>query len=84
MPESTHARLRELKLENRDLRITSRVKDMFIEQLRKDREEFVEEREYEMRKPTLLLLSMSKNQVAAVPVELGGARSASTNPQGAI
>jgi hypothetical protein len=45
MPESIQARLRELELENRDLMIANRGKDMFIEQLRKDREDFVKERQ---------------------------------------
>ena len=44
-PEGGSAKLRELELENRDLMITSRAKDMFIEQLRKDREAFVAERQ---------------------------------------
>ena len=43
--EGTPARLKELELENRDLMITTRAKDMFIEQLRKDREDFVKERQ---------------------------------------
>ena len=43
--EGTLARLKELELENRDLQITTRAKDMFIEQLRKDREVFVHKRQ---------------------------------------
>lgn len=45
MAEGTPAKIRELELENRDLQITTRAKDMFIEQLRKDREAFVHERQ---------------------------------------
>ena len=45
LSEDAQAKLRELELENRDLLITSRAKDMFIEQLRKDREAFTEERQ---------------------------------------
>jgi hypothetical protein len=37
--------LRELELENRDSLITSRAKDMFIEQLQKDHAAFVAERQ---------------------------------------
>jgi hypothetical protein len=33
-------------LENRDLKINNRAKDLFIEQLQKDRENFVQEREH--------------------------------------
>jgi CHC2 zinc finger len=44
LAEGTLARLKELELENRDLMITTRAKDMFIEQLQKDRESFVHER----------------------------------------
>ena len=43
--EGTPASLKELELENRDLMITTRAKDMFIEQLQKDREAFVDERQ---------------------------------------
>lgn len=43
--EGALARLKELELENRDLMITTRAKDMFIEQLQKDREAFVSERQ---------------------------------------
>jgi hypothetical protein len=43
--EGNLARLKELELENRDLQITTRAKDMFIEQLQKDREAFVHERQ---------------------------------------
>ena len=43
--EGTQARLKELELENRDLQITTRAKDMFIDQLQKDREAFVHERQ---------------------------------------
>lgn len=43
--EGTQAKLHELELANRDLLITSRAKDMFIDQLRKDREEFINERQ---------------------------------------
>lgn len=35
---------KELELENRDLKINNRAKDLFIEQLQKDRENFVQER----------------------------------------
>ena len=45
MSEGTQAQLQELELKNRDLEIATRAKDMFIEQLRKDREAFVEERQ---------------------------------------
>lgn len=37
---------KELELENRDLKINNRAKDLFIEQLQKDREHFVQEREH--------------------------------------
>jgi hypothetical protein len=37
--------IKELELENRDLKINNRAKDLFIEQLQKDRENFVHERE---------------------------------------
>jgi hypothetical protein len=37
---------KELELENRDLKINNRAKDLFIEQLQKDRENFVREREH--------------------------------------
>lgn len=43
--EGALARLKELELENRDLMITTRAKDMFIDQLQKDREAFVRERQ---------------------------------------